>query len=387
MATVVMKFGGSSVADVPRLREVARLVVDRRRAGDQVVVVVSAMGKTTDSLIAMAREVAPVPPRRELDMLVTAGERISMALLSMAIHEAGGDAISFTGSQSGIITEDQHQGARILEVRPHRVHEALLTGQVVIVAGFQGVSHKREITTLGRGGSDTTAVALAAALQADSCEIYSDVDGVYTADPNVCPQARLLREISYETMQAMASSGAKVLNAQAVEFARKAGIVIHARKTGDESGRETLVSPTATEPSGVVAVVGASAVSWLRGPAIDLAPLLGRLADVGATVVYSVVSAGVDLLVDRTGVPGRDPAVVAGLAREAGLSADDVGLVSLVGAGTGQAAAVQHRAQAVLAAGGIAARGWFAAHHAVAAVVDRPRCDEAVRMLHLALVG
>ncbi len=387
MGTVVMKFGGSSVADVPRLRTVAGIVTARHRGGDHVVVVVSAMGKTTDSLIAMAREVAPEPPRRELDMLVTAGERISMALLSMAIHAAGGDAISFTGSQSGIITEDAHQGARIVEVRPERVREALEKGKIAIVAGFQGVSRKREITTLGRGGSDTTAVAMAAALHADACEIYSDVDGVYTADPNVCPQARLLPEVGYETMQAMASSGAKVLNAQAVEFARRAGIVIHARKTGDATGRETVVRGAPESPRDLVAVVGASAVSWVRGGRCDAAKLLGALSDAGAMLMYGGVGDHVDLLIDRTGIPGRDAGRVAAIAGDSGLSAEPVALVSVVGAAIGTTASVQDRAARVLAAAGIEARGWYAAHQAVAAVVALQRCDEAVRVLHQAFLA
>jgi aspartate kinase len=384
MGTVVMKFGGSSVADVPRLRKVAQLVVARRRAGERVVVVVSAMGKTTDGLIAQAREVSPNPPRRELDMLVTAGERIAMALLSMAICEEGEQAISFTGSQCGIITEDQHQGARILEVRPHRIEESLSDGRIVIVAGFQGVSRKREITTLGRGGSDTTAVALAAALQADSCEIYSDVDGVYTADPNVCPQARLLPALCYETMQAMACAGAKVLNAQAVEFARRAGIAIHARKTGDASGRETVVSPHAPKSGRVAAVVGASAVSWLTGPVCQVGELLERLGECGATPCHAHSGEATSVLVDRTGVPGRDPVPVAEVARSFGLEAAPVSLVSLVGGALNGQAAVHKEAAAALAAAGIAARLWVAADATTSVVLEPAACDAAVRVLHRA---
>jgi len=390
MSTVVMKFGGSSVADVERLRRVAAIVVARRRAGDRVVVVVSAMGKTTDALIAQAREVSPAPPRRELDMLVTAGERIAMALLSMAIHDAGEEAISFTGSQSGIITEDEHQGARILEVRPHRIEEALARQHIVIVAGFQGVSKKREITTLGRGGSDTTAVALAAALHADSCEIYSDVDGVYSADPNVCPQARLLPELRYETMQAMACAGAKVLNAQAVEFARRAGIAIHARKTGDESGRETIVSHAAPDLGRVAGVVGANAVSWLRGApssvaaqaAAKLALGLPRLAALGATTCHVFCAERLELVVDRTGVPGRDAGRVAALAHELGLEVEAVALVSLVGVALNTQASVQSEGAAALAAVDVEPRAWLATDHVVAVIVEVAACDVAVRALH-----
>src|SRR5439155_1104341 len=190
MAVVVQKYGGSSVADVTRLRKVADRVMQTRRQGHDVVVVVSAMGDTTDELLALAKQVSPNPDRRELDMLLTAGERIAMALLSMAIREQGGAAISFTGSQSGIVTNDRHVDARIIEVRPFRVQDELGRGNVVVIAGYQGVSYRREVTTLGRGGSDTTAVAMAAALGAEYCEICSDVDGVYTADPRVVPAAR-----------------------------------------------------------------------------------------------------------------------------------------------------------------------------------------------------
>ena len=228
MAIIVQKYGGSSVGDVERIRKAAERVAARRAEGHQMVVVVSAMGDTTDELLELARKISSDPPRRELDMLLTCGERVSMALLSMALHQLGVPAISFTGSQSGIITDDNHSGARILEVRPVRIREELGRGKVVIVAGFQGVSRQREVTTLGRGVSDTTAVALAAALGAEVCELLSDVDGVYSADPRVVPEARKLERLDYDTMQEMAAAGARVLNAQAVEFARAAGIVLHA---------------------------------------------------------------------------------------------------------------------------------------------------------------
>src|SRR5262244_3714173 len=207
MQIVVQKYGGSSVADVSRIEQVAERVVRTAREGARVCVVVSAMGKTTDELIALARQITEAPPRRELYMLLSTGERIAMALLAMAIEKRGLEAISFTGSQSGIITNDRHSGARIIEVRPVRIQDELERGRVVIVAGFQGMSYKREITTLGRGGSDTTAVALAAALGASYCEICSDVDGVYTADPKVVPEARRLDTISYEEMQELAEHG------------------------------------------------------------------------------------------------------------------------------------------------------------------------------------
>ena len=231
MAVVVQKYGGSSVADVTRLRKVADRIMQTRRQGHDVVVVVSAMGDTTDELLALAKQVSPNPDRRELDMLLTAGERIAMALLSMAIREQGGNAISFTGSQSGIVTNDRHVDARIIEVRPFRVQDELARGKIVVVAGYQGVSYRREVTTLGRGGSDTTAVAMAAALGAEYCEICSDVDGVYTADPRVVRGAKRIGTLSYEETQELAESGAKVLNAQAVEFAKEKGIAIYARAT------------------------------------------------------------------------------------------------------------------------------------------------------------
>src|SRR5437773_2009173 len=214
MSVVVQKYGGSSVADVRRMKQVADRVMRTRREGHDLVVVVSAMGDTTDDLLGLAKQVSPNPDRRELDMLLTAGERISMALLSMAIRELGGNAISFTGSQSGIITNDRHVDARIIEVRPYRVQDELARGKIVVVAGFQGVSYRREVTTLSRGGSDTTAVAMSAALGAEYCEICSDVDGIYSADPRGVPEARRIGTLSYEETQEMAEPGAKLLNAQ-----------------------------------------------------------------------------------------------------------------------------------------------------------------------------
>src|SRR5690349_1385103 len=226
MSVIVQKYGGSSVADVRRLKAVAERVMQTRAQGHDVVGVVSAMGDTTDELLTLAKQVSANPDRRELDMLLSAGERITMALLSMAIRELGGDAISFTGSQSGIITNDRHVDARIIEVRPYRVQDELERGKIVVIAGYQGVSYRREVTTLGRGGSDTTAVAMAAALGADYCEICSDVDGIYTADPRVVPAARRIPNLSYDETQALAESGAKVLNRDAVEFAKEKGIRI-----------------------------------------------------------------------------------------------------------------------------------------------------------------
>src|SRR6516165_3012507 len=235
MSIVVQKYGGSSVADAGKLQKVAERIVKTKEGGHDVVVVVSAMGDTTDNLLSLAKQVSANPDRRELDMLLSAGERISMALLSMAIRELGGDAISFTGSQSGIITNDRLVDARIIEVRPFRIQDELARGKIVVVAGYQGVSYRKEITTLGRGGSDTTAVAMAAALGAEWCEICSDVDGVYTADPRVVPKAKRIGVLSYEETQELAESGARVLNAQAVEFAKEKGIAIYARSNTSRS--------------------------------------------------------------------------------------------------------------------------------------------------------
>ncbi|MES2568975.1 MAG: aspartate kinase [Verrucomicrobiota bacterium] len=264
MAIVVQKYGGTSVADPDRIRAVAKRVMQTQALGHQVTVVVSAMGDTTDDLLQMARRISPNPERRELDLLLSVGERVSMALLSMAIRELGGNAISFTGSQAGIITNDRHVDARIVEVRPFRVQDELARGRIVIIAGYQGVSYRREVTTLGRGGSDTTAIAMAAALDAEWCEICSDVDGVYSADPRVVPNARRIGSLSHEEMQEMAEAGAKVLNAQAVEFAKERGIAIYARATaqpppgspgspgGDHLSDGTVVRRFAARPPGTV---------------------------------------------------------------------------------------------------------------------------------------
>jgi len=231
MSLVVQKYGGTSVADADRMRAVAEHVVHTKRQGHDVVVVVSAMGKTTDGLLRLAHDVSPEPHLRELDMLISAGERISMALLCMAIHDLGVHATSFTGSQAGIVTDSTHGKAKIIEVRADRLRDGLALGHVVVVAGFQGVSLDKEITTMGRGASDLTAVALASALGADACEIYTDVNGVYTADPRVVPNARRLDVVSYEEMLEMAATGGKVLALRSVEFARNHGVALHVRSS------------------------------------------------------------------------------------------------------------------------------------------------------------
>jgi aspartate kinase len=232
MALIVQKFGGSSVADAEGMKRVAARIVATKKAGNQVVVVVSAMGDTTDELIDLANQVSPIPPGRELDMLLTAGERISMALLAMAINNLGFEAQSFTGSQAGVITDSTHGKARIIDVTPGRIREAIDGGNIAIVAGFQGISQDtKDITTLGRGGSDTTAVALAAALEADVCEIYTDVDGIFSADPRAVPSARKLETVTYEEMLELAAAGAKVLHLRCVEYARRYNLPIHVRSS------------------------------------------------------------------------------------------------------------------------------------------------------------
>jgi len=232
VALIVQKYGGSSVADAERIKRVAERIVAARKAGHEVVVVVSAMGDTTDELLDLASQVSPVPPGRELDMLLTSGERISMALLAMAIHNLGFEARSYTGSQAGVITTSTHGRARIIDVTPGRLRNALDEGSIAIVAGFQGVAQDtKDITTLGRGGSDTTAVALAAALKADVCEIYTDVDGVFTADPRIVPNARQIKKVTYEEMLELAACGAKILHLRSVEYARRSKLPIHVRSS------------------------------------------------------------------------------------------------------------------------------------------------------------
>ncbi len=255
MSVIVQKYGGSSVSDTDKLKKIALMIAAVKQTGHDVVVVVSAMGKTTNEIIELAKSLSSDPSRRELDMLLSTGERITMALLCIALNDLGVKAISLTGSQSGIITNDRYNDARVIEVRPFRVQDELAKGQVVVIGGFQGVSYKRDITTLGRGGSDTSAVALAAALNAERCEIYSDVDGVYTADPNIVKDAKHLPELSYQQIQEMAEAGAKVLNAQAVQFAKEAKIAIYARSTF-EPGKETVIRELApSDRPGVIGVV------------------------------------------------------------------------------------------------------------------------------------
>lgn len=271
MGLVVQKYGGSSVADAESIRRVARRIVDTHRSGNGVAVVVSAMGDSTDELLDLAKQVSPSPPGRELDMLLTAGERISMALLAMAITDLGEEARSYTGSQAGLITTSAHGAARIIDVTPGRIQEALAAGAIPIVAGFQGVAQDtKDITTLGRGGSDTTAVALAAALGADVCEIYTDVDGVFSADPRVVPKARQLQVVTYEEMLELAAAGAKVLHLRCVEYARRFDLPIHVRSSFSERAGTLVLSEAAIAARLAAAEEGTMEQPIISGTAADL---------------------------------------------------------------------------------------------------------------------
>ena len=397
MALIVQKFGGSSVADPEKIRIVAERVAATKAAGNDVVVVVSAMGHTTDELLGLARRVTASPSRRELDMLLSAGERVAMALLAMALEERNVPAVSFTGSQCGIITNDAHTNARIVEVRPYRVQDELGRGRVVIVAGFQGVSYKREVTTLGRGGSDTTAVALAAALDADACEIYSDVAGVYTGDPRVVPSARRLAEISYEEMQELAESGARVLNAQAVEFAKDRGIAIYARATTG-SDAETVIRrfpPRAPgRVAGVASEIGLVLLEYAVGDEAALSHLLGALDAVrfgGKQMSYAApvdspprvsLVASLENLHDWATVKGQLASRFSG-----GLQIrEGIGAVSAIGAGINQTFANLKAAVDVARATGTALLGVSTSSFRISLLVDEERVRSLVGALHDRLV-
>ena len=398
MPVIVQKYGGSSVADVDRIKKVADRVAAAKASGKEVVVVVSAMGDTTDDLLKLARQVTDAPARRELDMLLTAGERISMALLSMALNARNVPAVSFTGSQSGIITNDAHANARIVEVRPFRVQDELERGKVVIVAGYQGVSYKREVTTLGRGGSDTTAVALAAALDAEACEIYSDVEGVYSADPRVVPDAARLAELSYEEMQELAEAGARVLNAQAVEFAKERGIVIYARATHGGAGETVVRKDPPRAPGRVVGIASESGLVVLTTRA-GRADGLSRLVDVldnrqvggkqlhfqdwpgmggSASVVLSLenVHAFAELRQDLTLSLDKDLVLREG-----------VGAVSAIGAGINATFTNLRGFLGTLAGMGAPLLGLSTSSFRITALLEERHVQEAVRRLHAELVA
>ncbi|MGE0818054.1 MAG: aspartate kinase [Candidatus Nanopelagicales bacterium] len=308
MGLVVQKYGGSSVADAESIKRVARRIVETKKAGDDVVVIVSAMGDTTDELIELAEQVSPDPAPRELDMLLTAGERISMAVLAMAINDLGYEARSYTGSQAGLITDSTHGKARIIDVTPGRIQSAIADGAIAIVAGFQGVAQDtKDITTLGRGGSDTTAVALAAALHADVCEIYTDVDGIFTADPRIAPAARQVPTITYEEMLELAANGAKVLHLRCVEYARRFDLPIHVRSSfSDKTG--TLVVSDSSAPEGeaveqpIIAGV-AHDLGDAKVTVVGVPDLPGKAAEIFSAVAEAGVN--IDMIVQNVSGSSR----------------------------------------------------------------------------------
>jgi len=347
---VVMKFGGSSVGDTDKLKRVAERLVAAREAGTKVVAVLSAMGKTTDELIRLAHEVSPSPHPREYDLLVSTGERISNALCAMAIHDLGHEAVSLTGSQAGIVTDDSHTKAKIVEVRAQRIHDALQEDKIVLVAGFQGVSTStHDVTTLGRGGSDTTAVALAAALGADACEIFTDVPGVFTADPRIVPDALKLDAVTYEEMLEMSASGAKVMALRSIEVARSYGVKLRVRSTFEEGegtwiGEEDDVVLEKAIISGVTHDTSEAKVSIIGVPDRPgiAAQVFRALAGAGVNIDMIVQNvsrdgaATISFTLPKTDLPAADP-VLEELARElgaAGVERDpDIAKISLIGAG------------------------------------------------------
>lgn len=382
---VVQKYGGSSVATVEKIRAVAQNVAASRAEGVDVVVVVSAMGKTTDSLLDLARGVSDAPPPREMDMLLSSGERISCSLLAMAIQALGVPAVSLTGPQCGIRTDDAHATARILDVQPARLERELAAGRVVVVAGFQGESPRREVTTLGRGGSDATAVALAAALAAERCDIFSDVDGVYTSDPRVCPDARHIPRLGYDEMLELARQGAKVLNTHAVDLARRDAVPIHARSTFGSSAF-TVVASERAAPSdkSAVGVTGrrdlwrvtcdAAAVDAVERATEGIEALATRLDPVGALERILVT---------------QDVSEASTLRRvltEAGARVEDaLGSVAIVGRGVGESPELCLRALRVLDAARVDVVASFTTRASMTCVVRAEHVDDGTRALHRAL--
>ena len=399
MALIVQKYGGTSVADPERIRAVAEHVAFTKRHGNDVVVVVSAMGKSTDNLIKLANEVSSVQPDRELDMLLTTGERISMTLVCMALAGVGVDAISFTGSQVGIITDTVHTKAKILEVKGDRVREALAQGKVCVVAGFQGVSTDKEITTLGRGGSDTTAVALAAALDADSCEIYTDVTGVFSADPRIVPQARKLQHINFDEMLEMAGAGSKVLALRSVEFARNHNVPIQVRSsfTWEPGTWVTSQEPSMEDPiiSGVVTDVSEAKVTVRKvpdRPGISAA-LFEQLADSNVNVDMIVQNTSTDGNTDISfTVPKADMKVAQGIvesvAKEigaAGIAQDDaIAKISLVGAGMKTSPGIAAKMFRTLADNGVNIQMISTSTIRISVVIASADLEKAARSLHTA---
>jgi aspartate kinase len=396
----VQKFGGTSVADAERIRAVADHVARTRRGGDDLVVVVSAMGKTTDSLIRLAEDVSEVRPGRELDMLLTAGERISVALVCMALAELGVPAASFTGSQAGIVTDTQHTNAKILEVRPDRIRQSLAEGVIPVVAGFQGVSTAHDVTTLGRGASDLTAVALAAALHADRCEIYTDVSGVFSADPRIVPTARRLRRLSFEEMLEIAATGGKVLQLRSVEFARNHHVTLHVRSSFTwEPGTVVAEEDPMLEQAVVSAVTSDTSEVKLTVAGVPDRPGVAAALFRG----LAVRNVNVDMIVQNTSldgsstdisftVPKSDLAVAMEVSEEL---APDVGAksvlvdervaqVSIVGAGMKTHPGVTATMFEVLAAEEINIEMISTSSIRLSCVIDSECADRAVRALHTA---
>ena len=403
MALIVQKYGGTSVADPERMRNVARHIAATRAAGHDLVVVVSAMGKATDNLMQLAHQVSANPPSREMDMLLTTGERISMALLCMALHDAGVEAVSFTGSQVGIITDTVHTKAKILEGKGDRVRAAINDKKVAVVAGFQGISTAKEITTLGRGGSDTTAVALAAALQADSCEIYTDVTGVFTADPRVVRQARKVPVLQFDEMLEMAGAGSKVLALRSVEFARNHDVPIHVRSsfTWEEGtwvvGRHHERMKNMEEPviSGVVQDASESKITILGVPdrpgvSADIFEALAQANVNVDMIVQNTSTAGttdISFTVPKADVATAEP-VMARVAKQlnAGVVThdDDIAKVSLVGAGMKTSPGVAAKMFRVLADNGVNIEMISTSTIRVSVVVRAAMMQTAVQALHTA---
>lgn len=399
MALIVQKYGGTSVADPDRIRAVAEHVAFTKRHGNDVVVVVSAMGKSTDNLIKLANDVSGVQPSRELDMLLSTGERISMTLVCMALAGVGIDAISFTGSQVGIITDTVHTKAKILEIKGDRVREALAQGKVCVVAGFQGVSTDKEITTLGRGGSDTTAVALAAALGADSCEIYTDVTGVFSADPRIVPQARKLQSINFEEMLEMAGAGSKVLALRSVEFARNHNVPIQVRSsfTWEPGTWITSQEPSMEDPiiSSVVTDVSEAKVTVRKvpdRPGIS-ASLFEPLAQANVNVDMIVQNTSTDGTTDISfTVPKADMKVAIGIVESvaeqigaAGIAQDDaIAKISLVGAGMKTSPGIAAKMFRVLADSDVNIEMISTSTIRISVVVAAADLEKAARSLHTA---
>jgi len=406
MSIVVQKYGGSSVADADGIKRVARRIVDTRTAGHDVVVVVSAMGDTTDELRDLAEQVSPTPPPRELDMLLTAGERISMALLAMAIAELGQTAKSFTGSQAGVITDSAHGRAKIIDITPGRIEAAIAQGAIAIVAGFQGVSQDtKDITTLGRGASDTTAVALAAALGAEVCEIYSDVDGVFTADPRLVLTARKLDRISTEEMLEMAAAGAKILHLRCVEYARRYGIPVHVRSSFSQK-EGTWIVPASQEGAETMEQAIIAGIAHDRSEAKitvvgvpdkvgEAARIFEALADVEINIdmVVQNVSAQATGLTDISfTLPRADGqtamAALAKLQGEVGydrlLYDDEIGKVSLIGAGMRSHPGITAKFFAALANAGVNIEMISTSEIRISVIVDEAQVAAAVQAAHTA---